>query len=498
MKKVLLFAFALISICATAQVYPLADGFETYTDMTELGTQGGYNSDMTVYPSHGISLSKGVSARMNNSNTEDSLVSPLIGPLTPSSIFSVKYRIMESASYPGLPATLTTGDKIELLGRTAQSATYIPIATIDETNHNVTGNFKKVSFSLEAGTGMNVYFMIRVTRGSTGDYFVDFDSLSVVDEIGGLIIKPSANNPVCHGGTDGNISLLIEGGIPPYTYGWSNTLNSVPSQSNLAAGTYSVTVWDNSGRSASTSITLTQSEPVTLTTTATNTLCNGSENGSINLTVHSGVAPFTYEWSNLAQTKDLSGLPAGIYNVVVRDIFNCSASTSQTVSEPVAIEVTETHTNLSEEGSNDASITVTATGGTWNYEYSLDGVEYSTSPSFNNLSEGCYTVRVKDSNNCRYTTTPICVSQLIAGFSELTDNNVLVYPNPASSYIRVRTQVVNSGEIFIANSAGVIVARRNITSNETMIDVSRLAVGKYILALKTERGNYKKHISIVR
>ncbi len=52
-----------------------------------------------------------------------------------------------------------------------------------------------------------------------------------------------------------------------------------------------------------------------------NVTCNGSSNGSIDMTVHSygGMPPYTYSWSNGAATQDLSGLAAGTYTVTVTD-----------------------------------------------------------------------------------------------------------------------------------------------------------------------------------
>ena len=71
---------------------------------------------------------------------------------------------------------------------------------------------------------------------------------------------------------------------------------------------------------------------VTLSGVATSTSCAGVSNGSINLTVTNGVAPYTYLWNNAATTEDISNLAAGTYSVTVRDFYGCTATTSVTVS----------------------------------------------------------------------------------------------------------------------------------------------------------------------
>jgi hypothetical protein len=54
--------------------------------------------------------------------------------------------------------------------------------------------------------------------------------------------------------------------------------------------------------------------------------------------------------------------------------------------------------NESFNGDCDGSITVTATGGDSNYEYSIDGVNFQISNLFDDLCQGCYNIVVKDGN----------------------------------------------------------------------------------------------------
>jgi len=72
-----------------------------------------------------------------------------------------------------------------------------------------------------------------------------------------LHLNDSIGNPTCHGCSNGFILAFTNGGSSPYTYQWSNGATTA-FISGLVAGTYTVTVVDAHGCTASASITLTQ------------------------------------------------------------------------------------------------------------------------------------------------------------------------------------------------------------------------------------------------
>jgi hypothetical protein len=89
-------------------------------------------------------------------------------------------------------------------------------------------------------------------------------------------------NATCNGGSNGSIILTVVGGTSPYTYLWSNTATT-KDLSGVVAGTYSVTITDANGCSASNTATITQPAAITITTnTITNPVCFGL-NGSIDI-----------------------------------------------------------------------------------------------------------------------------------------------------------------------------------------------------------------------
>ena len=125
----------------------------------------------------------------------------------------------------------------------------------------------------------------------------------------------------CFGGNDGAIELFTIGGQGPFTILWNTGANSLLIDS-LEAGVYSVTVIDAGLCISTQTILLTQQPPLDLSLE----LQNATEqvNGSIDLSVEGGLAPYTYSWSNGAQTEDLAGLAAGYYAVTVSDAHGCT------------------------------------------------------------------------------------------------------------------------------------------------------------------------------
>ena len=138
-------------------------------------------------------------------------------------------------------------------------------------------------------------------------------------------------------GANGSIDITVNAGTAPYTYSWSNGANT-QDISNLSAGVYTLTVTDSSNCSAEISVTIddVSTDPCagfSLSAAHTNNTEWQGANGSIDITVNAGTAPYTYSWSNGANTQDISNLSAGVYTLTVTDANNCTASISVTIED---------------------------------------------------------------------------------------------------------------------------------------------------------------------
>ena len=148
----------------------------------------------------------------------------------------------------------------------------------------------------------------------------------------------------------GSIDLSVAGGTAPYTYSWNDPSNSTSQDiSSLAAGTYTVTVTDDNSCTATETVTITEPTALLLSSTQINVSCNGGSDGSIDLSVAGGTAPYTYSWDDAAvsTTEDISSLPIGTYTVTVTDNNSCTATETVTITEPAALSVSTSQVNVS-------------------------------------------------------------------------------------------------------------------------------------------------------
>lgn len=130
----------------------------------------------------------------------------------------------------------------------------------------------------------------------------------------------------CNGGADGTITVSAVVGTEPYTYSWSNGA-SLATITGLSAGMYTVTVTDAEGCEAIATTTLTEPEPLSITTSTTSeTAANVTFDGTASGAASGGTPPYSYQWSNDATGSFIFGLSTGVYNLTVMDANGCTAT----------------------------------------------------------------------------------------------------------------------------------------------------------------------------
>ena len=172
---------------------------------------------------------------------------------------------------------------------------------------------------------------------------------------------------------------------------------------------------------------------ITATVTVnTNVQCYGQSNGSATVNAHGQHGPFTYTWSSSpAQTDSvLSNVASGSYTVTILDAGSCSATASVTISQPAALNVSVSETNISCSSTNDGSATVSVTGAT-NPSYSWSNG--SSTATITGLIAATYTVTVLNSNSCSATgSATISATSGITSFSITADKTSLCYGDSAN------------------------------------------------------------------
>ncbi|MEO8150883.1 MAG: T9SS type A sorting domain-containing protein [Bacteroidia bacterium] len=207
----------------------------------------------------------------------------------------------------------------------------------------------------------------------------------------------TSTNINCYGSASGSASITPSGGTPPYAYAW-NTGAITTALNNQGAGTYTVTVTDAKGCSATKSTILSQPALLVNTFSQVNVTCNGFSNGSATANITGGSTPYSYLWNIGATTKTAGGLAAGTYTVTVTDNKGCINTGIIAVTQPTVLINTPAINNVTCNGSGNGSIISAVTGGTAPYSYLWNGA--NTTSSLTGLSPGNYTVTVTDGNGC--------------------------------------------------------------------------------------------------
>ncbi|NBP30453.1 MAG: adhesin, partial [Flavobacteriia bacterium] len=287
-------------------------------------------------------------------------------------------------------------------------------------------------------------------NGCTATASQSVGSLSLIN------VTATVTSPILCNGQTATVNVTATGGTGPY--------NGTGSFANVAAGNVTYTVTDANGCSGSTNLTVTEPAAITSSFSNTNVLCNGASTGAIDLTIGGGIAPYSQTWSNNAITEDISGLSAGTFSVTINDANGCSSVFNTTLSEPTAIQLSTSVTDVSCFGNATGSIDLNVIGGVGPYTYSWDNG--SSNQDISNLIAGSYTVTVTDNNNCSSQTTAI-VNQPAAGLSvSNTTTNVLC--NGAAS---------GSIDITLTGGTGPFTFLWN--DNSTQEDISNLVAGNY-------------------
>lgn len=220
-----------------------------------------------------------------------------------------------------------------------------------------------------------------------------------------LTATATATTASC-GNAVGTVDLTVGGGTAPYAIAWSNGANS-EDLTALQAGTYSATVTDANGCTASASAQVTSTNGLSGELSSTPPQCQGSATGSITANVSDGQAPYAYAWNNGSDQPQVTGLSAGTYTVTVTDANGCSWNAAATLADPPVLSVeseVSSYTGgfeVSSNGGSNGEISLTTTGGVAPYSY--DWSNGSSSARITGLAAGSYSVTVSDAGGCSVT-----------------------------------------------------------------------------------------------
>ena len=315
--------------------------------------------------------------------------------------------------------------------------------------------------------------------GNTSSTFT-LPNLQVIGNITASIIIPVR----CHDDTTGSLTVDFTGDSSGVSYAWNtepvqNTRTAV----HLGAGDYNVTILNEEGCPASANISLGEPPPLLHTVTTVKPTCTSS-NGSIDIAMQGGVAPYNYSWSpNVSSTSSAKNLPSGIYTVTVTDNNQCYKVISIDLPGTGDLAATiSSAKNVSCFGGNDGTATVSATGGNAPYTYNWLLINGNT-PAVNNLAAGSYTVTVTDIKGCKAFATAV-IDQPAKLVSAITIQNTFCGNNNGTAAVNIYG---GTAPYQYTWNAG----------NFTNASVSNLAAGQYTVSIKDNNGCIRNDTAII-
>ncbi|MCB0795535.1 MAG: gliding motility-associated C-terminal domain-containing protein, partial [Flavobacteriales bacterium] len=282
---------------------------------------------------------------------------------------------------------------------------------------------------------------------------------------------PSGDAISCHSAADAQLSSELSGGTPVYTLFWtgpSGFTSTSPDIQDLGPGEYCLAVTDVNECAASTCFTVV--EPAALGTGANiSTAACGETNGSVDLTIMGGSAPYSIAWSNGAVQEDLQGLSAGPLSVSITDLNGCVALLDLDVPGTPAVIASATILNNLCAGSEEGAVDLEVTSGSAPFTFQWSNG--ANDEDLGSLSAGSYDVLITDANGCT----------LNSSF-DITENDPITITEVISSYsggYQISVHQGQDGAILVSPSGGVPPYQFAWSNGQAGPSVQNLSAGSY-------------------
>lgn len=254
----------------------------------------------------------------------------------------------------------------------------------------------------------------------------------VINSAASLSVTSQVSQSSCTSNT-GSITVNVSGGTGAYIYAWAPAVGSTTNvATNLAPGSYTLTVTDGTGCSKSQVYSIGTINGPIITFTQTNISCptnTATCDGNIAITINGGTAAYTALWSNgSTNTTSINSLCAGAYSVIVTDAGGCKAVQNMSITgvSPLAFSAPDLDNPICANDCN-GSLTALPVGGTLPYTFSWTPTGI-TAPTTSSLCAGNYTIRITDANGCNiiqtYSLTSPPVMTASATFTQASCNTV--------------------------------------------------------------------------
>lgn len=247
----------------------------------------------------------------------------------------------------------------------------------------------------------------------SGNYTVSvFDANTCLKTETYTITQPSPfsfsvaqQNVRCFSENNGSLYVTVSGATPPYSYIWSNG-KTTNINSNIAQGTYTISVTDANQCKSNKQYIITEPGPINYTLTKKQSSCIESKDGELTITILSGgTPPYTYSWNNSSISNKLSNLPAFTsYKVTIQDNNACFRIDSSTIDTLYKLRVDYNTISFPKCPNSKASFELTPLNGSPPFKFNANTFT-QTSGKFISFPSDSYTFKIIDNNNCVYQTS---------------------------------------------------------------------------------------------
>ena len=296
-----------------------------------------------------------------------------------------------------------------------------------------------------------------------------------------IVLEVLVDSVSCNGMTDASAALNIAGGTAPFAIQWFNSTTANTIQ-NLAIGTYSVDIIDSNNCSQSQFFSVFEPFVLSVALTPTDISCFGVNDGVITPLVSGGNGGYSYLWSNADTNAVADSLMAGIYNVTVTDVKNCSLINYEIISEPAAIYQTTTVSHVSCYGAADGMIDLSVLGGVT--PYSFDWSNGTTNEDLSNVVAGIYTLTIMDANNCMINVTDTIDEPFAPIFIQ-------------DSVINVNCSNAANGSILLEVTGGTAPYNYVWSSGQNTAYINQLSPGQYSVLVFDDMGCSENYSTIL-
>lgn len=294
----------------------------------------------------------------------------------------------------------------------------------------------------------------------------------------------SIKHPTCHGMQNGFISAIVQNGSGNYRFQW-NTGDTTRLITNLPAGDYSLTVYDQNGCESFLTTKLVAPDSIKVVPVSIEDVrCFGESNGSIKTNSTGGTPPYTYLWTGIRTTDDIFNLAAGRYTLTVTDALGCrSIPLDVDVTQPELFEISIDSINPSmcRLGKN-GYVSLITQGGTEDYSYAWSHSDISID-NFSDLISGNYNVTAYDIFGCKSSIPIIFIPY--NNVPILSELNIIRENKCSEDRIgSIVSNVINGKSPFDFNwSHGVQYIKNTIVDT-----VTQLPSGNYMLTITDAEG----------